>query len=426
MNYLRNIFTVLIAGLAMQSLAETKYSIVSIKLGGSEYAPVAGDFDGDGKQDPAVYQETTANWFIALSSNRYVVGSVNLGGPGYIPVDGDFDADGKSDPAVYQETTGNWYVMLSASYYAIACMPAFGQPGYLPVPGDYDGTGETELAVYQQASGNWYVLRGEPVEVTDSNVMAVMYANAMVNASNVVASKIRRDLTSISDDNPNLVWRVNPTTGAREVLVASFMKASIATANYHVGQSTLMKYGDSWVTLVPELKNVCRNYTGTNIILRMKQVLGLPLTSANDTVVEYYVDPALCLFRPSRDPEVTDHEAEVAFRAGTPYVGAVSTNYTGWFQRTAESRNYGMTNGVWNAYPWTQLGYTYDWAKTGSDVMGLSEFVLPAQMLFNEYGVTALVYVVTVTNALNYATSPDNRAIAPRGAAIIVAAPEDQ
>ena len=154
-------------------------------------------------------------------------------------------------------------------------------------------------------------------------------------------------------------------------------------------------------------------------------MLGLPAISANDTIVEFYVNPVY-LLRPSRDPEITDHEAEVAFRTNTPFANMVSTNYLGWFQRTIVSRNYGMTNGVWNAYPWTQLGYTYDWFKTGNNVMGLSEFVIPGPMLYNEYGVTVLVYVATVTSALNYATVPDNQAILPRDNTINIAPPEDR
>ena len=430
MNYLRVVLAVVIIGLALPGLADTTYTSVTINLGvgaGPDYTPVIGDYDGDGKLDPTLYQETTGNWYTGLSSNNYIVSFINLGGPGCMPLEGDFDGDGKADPSVYQETTGNWYARLSGSLYGVSWLPSFGGTGYQPVPGDYDSIGETQMAVYQMDSGSWYLLRGKTVEVTDINVMAMMYSNAMVNASNVVASKIRQDLTSITEDNASLIWRTNSNTGAREVLVASYMPITAATNYYHVGQNTSMRYVEAWITIVPELKNICRNYTGTNVILRLKQVLGLPAVSLNDTIVEYYVDP-LYLLRPSRDPEITDHEAEVAFRTNTPYVNMVSTNYQGWFQRTIVSRNYGMTNGVWSAWPWTQLGYTYDWSKAGNNVMGLSEFVIPGPMLYNEYGVTSLVvYVVTVTNALNYATSPDNRTILPQeGAAINIALPEDR
>ena len=425
MNYLRVVPVVVMIGLALSGLAETTYTPVTLNLGvgaGSDFTPIMGDFDGDGKLDPTVYQETTGNWYTGLSSNNYIVNTANLGGSGYAPVAGDFDGDGKADPAVYQETTGNWYARLSGSRYEVSWMPNFGEPGYLPVPGDYDGIGETQMAVYQPASGNWYMLRGETEEVTDMNVMAIMYSNAMVNASNVVASKIKRNLTAITDDNASLIWRTNPNTGAREVLVTSFMSAYVATNIYHVGQNDLRR--DAWITLAPDLKNICQNYTGTNLLLRMKQVLGLPVTSANDYIVEYYVNP-LYLIRPARDPEITDSEAEVAFRTNTICVNMVSTNYITWFQSTIKSRNYGMTNGVWDAYPWTQLGYTYDWSKTGNNVVGLSEFVVPASLLYSA-GTTTMVYAVTITSALEYATAPDNRAIRSRDSTINIVPPEDR
>ena len=232
-------------------------------------------------------------------------------------------------------------------------------------------------------------------------------------------------LEAITVDNTNLTWRTNPDTDTREVLVASYMKVGDATNYYHVGQYSSLQYAEIWVTLVPELKNFCRNYAGTNIYLRLKQLLGLPATSLNDTIVEFYVNP-LYLLRPSRDPEITDQEAEVSFRTNTPYADKVSTNYNAWFQSTIESRNYGMTNGVWNAWPWTQLGYTYDWLKTGNNIVGLSEFVIPGDMLYNQYSNSVLVFVVTVTGAVNYATSPDNRAIQRKGLTINIAPLENR
>ncbi len=260
--------------------------------------------------------------------------------------------------------------------------------------------------------------------MTDTNLQAVMYSNAMVNASNVVASKIRNDLTYITTDNTNLTWRTNPANGEREVLVASFMTAFVATNYYHVGLSADLRR-DGWVTVVPELKNFCRNYAGTNLPLRVKQLLGLPVINANDTVVEYYVNPQY-LLRPSRDPEITDRAGEISFRTNTPYAAAVSTNYFAWFQNEIVSHNYGMTNGVWFAYPWTQLGYTYDWLKTGNNIMGLSEFVIPAAMLYNTYGVTTLVYVVSITGVTNYAAVPNDLLIQSQGATITIVPPEDR
>lgn len=406
--------------------AEMAYTVLSANLGGPDFVPVRGDFDGDGKQDPGVYQELTGNWYVALSSNSYQVATVTLGGPGFLTAAGDFDGDGRADPAVFQEDTGDWYARLSSAQYSVSWLPNFSFPGFTPVPGDYDGDGIDELAIYQRASGDWHLLRGEEIEVTDTNLLTVMYSNAMVNAANVTADKIRRDLSPITVDNQNLVWRTNPVNGAREVLVASFMRYSVATSYYQVGRETSMRFVEAWVTLSPELKNFCRSYTGTNLALRVKQLLGLPATAGNDTVVEYYAD-ARCLFRPSRDPEVTDRESEIAFRDGTPWLGTVSTNYAGWFARTIQSRNYGMTNGVWNAWPWTQLGYTYDWSKSGANVMGLSEYVFSGPMLYNDFGMTAVsVYVASVSDLASYGGSPDRPVFEPRDGVVNVAYPDDQ
>ncbi len=428
MRFISSIFvTILCLGLCSATAqSEKSFSMATLyNLGGPGFTPMTGDYDGDGKLDPTAYEAASGNWYIALSSNSYAISTINLGGPDYAAVWGDYDGDSKADPAVYQAVGGNWYAKLSGSQYAISWMPNFGDPGYEPMPGDYDGGGETEMAVYQPSSGNWYLLRNDPDEITDMNVLAVMYSNAMVNAANVTTAKIRRDLTSVTPDNAGLTWRTNPDTGAREVLVVSFMKYADATNYYHVGQISSLQYAEIWVTLAPDLKNACRNFSGTDLCLRLKQLLGLPATSLNDTVVEFYAD-LQCLLRPSRDPEITDCESEVAFRTNTPYAAAVSTNYANWFQSTIESRNYGMTNGVWNAYPWTQLGYTYDWFKTGNNVAGLSEFVIPGRMLKNQYGITALVYVVSVTQAVDYAAAPDNSALQPTGGDVHIALHADR
>lgn len=422
-------------GLALGAGAASATTLeqVDFEWGAGSATAVSADYDGDGTADPALYIESAGTWNVLISSQGYAEQSVSFGGPGWQPVVGDFDGDGKSDLAVYRQANpstgsgqaGEWVASLSASGYQ-SQMAILGGQGYSPAVADYDGDGITEVAVYSSTAGKWYIWQHTLPEVSDMDTLELMYSNAMVNASNVVASKIRKDLASITDDNTNLVWRTNPDTGAREVLVVSFMTIATATNYYKVGHYTPMRYAESWVTLAPDAKNFCGTYAGTNLPLRLKQMLGLPANSANDTIVEFYVDP-LYLLRPSRDPEITDHESEVLFRTNTPYCSMVSTNYQAWIQRTIASRNYGMTNGVWNAYPWTQLGYTYDWLKTGNNVVGFSEFVVPGPLIYTSWGVTALVYVVTATNVLDYATSPDNSAIAaPPGAGFNAAPPEER
>jgi len=100
-------------------------------------------------------------------------------------------------------------------------------------------------------------------------------------------------------------------------------------------------------------------------------------------MLELWVAPK-DLFRPCPDTEISDTVCELDFpldafhtpdlanlvraTAGPDY-GAFMT-YPNWF---ANQSRYAYTPGA-NPYPWTRLGYTYDWGNNSH--VGLSEFVL--------------------------------------------------
>jgi len=115
------------------------------------------DFDGDGRADTVVYQQTTGNWFTVQSNGGFKTLALGFGGSGFTAVAGDYDGDGITDPAVYQASTGNWFAIGSTrGFFNVAL--GFGGAGFTPVPGDYDGDGETDPAVYQASTGNWFVV----------------------------------------------------------------------------------------------------------------------------------------------------------------------------------------------------------------------------------------------------------------------------
>jgi hypothetical protein len=107
--------------------------------------------------------------------------------------------------------------------------------------------------------------------------------------------------------------------------------------------------------------------------LRLEQLLGLPPAKGYTKFVELWVDPD-DLFRPSPDPEVTDTVAQLDFPAG------VSAEHRSWYEENLNT-----------TYPWTRLGYTYDWGNPASEV-GLSEFVI-------RKGAAVTIRSVTPTNA---------------------------
>jgi FG-GAP-like repeat/FG-GAP repeat len=138
----------------------TSYTASTIgNWGGPGYTLAPGDYDGDGKTDLGVYQQASGNWYVLLSGQGFMTAmSTTAGGPGWVAVPGDYDGDGRTDFGVYNTTTGLWYALLSGSEYTTSLSVTWGGPQYAPTPGDFDGDGKTDLGLYVKATGDWYVL----------------------------------------------------------------------------------------------------------------------------------------------------------------------------------------------------------------------------------------------------------------------------
>ncbi len=185
------------------------------------------------------------------------------------------------------------------------------------------------------------------------------------------------------------------------VLVVYFAKTDDWTTYY---KPNLNKEYDTpvsiWVTVAPEMKNFFVGQECPPKKERIIQALGLhPTQSPYEVLIEMWVDPKI-LFRPSPDPEITDHEAELATRID----GSIWWEYPSdqnafltlddsvfflekswsvlgnmtfqeWYEnRTATIYNTSGDVDTWG-WPWTRLGYTYDWGNKDNHV-GLSEFVV--------------------------------------------------
>ena len=117
--------------------------------------PLTADFDGDGRNDLAVYRGATGQWFVAGSAGSLFI-SQTWGAPslGDVPIPADYDGDGRDDIAVFRTANGQWFVQLSGGGFLVVSWgaPAFGD---IPLPADYDGDGRADLAVYRRSTGQW-------------------------------------------------------------------------------------------------------------------------------------------------------------------------------------------------------------------------------------------------------------------------------
>ncbi|MCA1637505.1 MAG: FG-GAP-like repeat-containing protein [Acidobacteria bacterium] len=138
----------------------------TIPLGTSGDKPLLGDFDGDGRLDPAVFRPSTASWIILKSSLNQIT-ETTFGLPTDIPVPADYDGDGITNIAVFRPSNGFWYTSQNpqTNYGGIQ----FGANGDLPIPADYDGDGKADTAVFRPSNGAWFLNR------TTSGLLGVQF-----------------------------------------------------------------------------------------------------------------------------------------------------------------------------------------------------------------------------------------------------------
>ncbi|MFK7946280.1 MAG: hypothetical protein AB8G11_01730 [Saprospiraceae bacterium] len=206
------------------------------------------------------------------------------------------------------------------------------------------------------------------VRNTPEKLIKPLYSASIEDAAYPTKDEINYNLIEINESNTKLKWKT--IDGKKYILTATWVAEKdlgyyTKSSNYKTGTYSI------WVTAIPDLKERCEALKiekSKDMSLRIEQLLGLPPNGDKTHFIEFWVQPK-DLFRPCPDESITDGSCDLCFPEGT------NDEYKKWINNLRVKYYYNCEG---DRYPWTQLGYTYDWHPRNKTHVGLSEFVIRA------------------------------------------------
>jgi hypothetical protein len=173
------------------------------------------------------------------------------------------------------------------------------------------------------------------------------------------------------------IWRNEDVRPLKPLTVDFDGSVEVVTATKHDITSPL--FGDTWVTVVPELQTICRRFTA-DVTMQLRELLGLPPDHQIPKIVIMRVqsteifrpapDPTPWTLCPCGNPSGAACKFDSTIQCGNSFPKDVAPSHVQWFGSTALS-----VRQVPGGFPWTHLGYTYNW-RPGADRYGASEYVV--------------------------------------------------
>lgn len=182
-----------------------------------------------------------------------------------------------------------------------------------------------------------------------------LYAQAVKDAVTIEPEEILPVL-KLTKDNDLVTFN-----NKNEVLLVTWHKYP---DSYLTGQQVTLKYGAVWTFTDKEIAQWYKNNKDgvEDWDLRLKQLIGLPASSNYTHFTAMWV-PLDKIKRPAYTSDIKNDVATVKFAENA------DKEFTQWFDSNI------IDSYFEGAYPWTRLGYTYDWADNGKEY-GLSEFLV--------------------------------------------------
>ena len=189
-----------------------------------------------------------------------------------------------------------------------------------------------------------------------SRILDHLYSCAVKDAETVELEELL-PVTAITPQDDMVTW--NETKD--KVLLLSWHKYP---ESYIAGETANLQWGEVWTFTDKEIKAWYQK-NKENVInwdLRLEQLIGLPKDSGYTHFSAFWVSPD-DIIRPAYTFDITKSDMSAEFTK------VPEQTFLEWFNSNIE----------WSyqesAYPWTRIGYTYDWADNGTE-FGLSEFLI--------------------------------------------------
>jgi hypothetical protein len=187
-------------------------------------------------------------------------------------------------------------------------------------------------------------------------------------------------------------WNVRPLRPLVPDPDGEVLVATLTRVNYTAGESFAPR-GDIWVTGVPEVQTICRGFR-VDVQMQLRELIGLPPDQDISHAVVFRAHLS-DIFRPSPWPDTSTQwpcESATATNCGNSFPPNADPAHVQWIA-TANLALHSVPNG----YPWTHLGYTYNWAP-GADRYGASEYIISKKAAHP-------VYVVSNVTPAEYCSS---------------------
>ena len=195
-----------------------------------------------------------------------------------------------------------------------------------------------------------------------------LYALAVKDAAIAEEDEIK-PLVSLTRNDPLVTW-----DDQGRVLLCTWHSYP---DSYPEGEMVTAEWGYIWTFTDKEMDIYAGELAKSeDAVMRMRQLISIHPSKTHSTVTGLWVDPS-DVIRPAYQSDAANGSMTTACVEGEE----VDESFKAWFdQNILDSYYYGN-------YPWTRLGYTYDWADNGKEY-GLTEFLIKqgaqAEVAFTE------------------------------------------